>query len=1720
MILIVLETIRQQKKLLITLAALFTLVGLFLGAVQAFLASQDVAGNIRQLVQAGLEDALQVPVRIDGASVGVFGRLTFTGISIGAKSQIRAEKAIAHYNILAYLSHRDDPAAAVTAIDLVRPVVEATMDKTGRWDVIEMFKTQTAPGVSAPANPAYPVRLRDGIVLLKGLDVVRMDAALWAAGGPKPSDTPELIMARGHAPKSPPIRFSGVSGVVKLTGGPDVRLDLGGALNLAQGRRVSLSGVLGWRGDVPVFKLALSGADLDAVGLWRLVAFPEEFGWAQAGSGRLEADLSLDESGAFDYKVRYALANGLYTGPGPLGQMSSVSGDVVVTTQAIEFERFGFSYRGSHWALSGKIRPAATPVLDLNVNTNAADLAQVPRRLLETFGVAWPDAGLSLTGKAQVALAIRGPGNSLLFSGSVRPKGASLAWKPAVLPLTGIEGEIVLDGQTASARELTGRWGEAQVKVSGEINGLVDLTTARLALDVTARGVKGADLAQLAGPTDDFGRMLRRSGLTASGEALVSGKPTDPAVAGSFAVTSGRVEPWDLKGLSGSFRYAQNLLEVTRAGWKLLSGDLQGKGSISWSGAAPEYAFSLAAKGIPLSAFTQVADFGLEGDLSGTLAAKGRGWDQKNLILSAQGSVKNAVTLGEPLRELTGQVAMTGGQLSLDYLRAEGAQFKLTAGGLLDEPSDLHLALTVPRIERLLSMLPSVTGRAAGKRFWTGDPGRLSLLGQVAAWGRDLRALDASGSVTLEGRLTGRVGGFAYAGLLDWNHASLAGQKLDRADARLRIDGSRLDVSSLEIADGATTVRGAGTVELATGRLVGVWLKTGGVDIRKLLDLAGLGAGSGAAPGAKPGAVSGAGSGNRAVAESASGAVDVVLRAGGSLAKPALSGEATLVRGEFLGKKVSQARLRFSSLELASAGGWPDFSRSAWKVDEARVTGPWGRLSASGTAGPAGPALSVQGEGLKLEEVVSVLAGLGVKADELASLDGSADVTGKVNGTWSRPQFDGSATVLDPAFAAYRFDRLSGKFTLRDGLLEVPTASLTRNRASYSVSGQVRLQPAPTYDFRVETAGSALSGLADIAGIKLPAGVDGAVTGSAHLWGAGGDVSARLTADVANGHVAGLGVTGGADVAFGGGQVTINRLRLEQGKGVFSASGTIGRDQALSLSLTAGRFDGGTLASVLRLPYAMGGTVDLKGQLSGRLDAPIADLGFTVRNGSIQSVAVEELTGGLAYKNGVLSLRDGAIRRGGRVAEVSGAIPLPAAALRSLGLTGVAGAKAGEQMDLTVKMPQGDFSLVTLIDPALSIPSGTGSLELHLGGTWQKPLVNGQVRVSNAVARYQGVPGEATGLNALIDFDGQKVLVRTFSARYLGGTVSVRGTIDIGPLWPQAMDLTASAAGVQYQAPFLDAGIDATITMRGAMPRPAIRGRVTASRVRADFAKWPGGLDALSASGKITGVGGVGGNGSSGSSAGGNSGGSTRFDPTFDVSLEPKGDFHAVAADLVDIYGNGQVSVRGSLSQPSLSGRLDVTRGTLNYLQTPFAITDGRAEFASYRGLIPYLNVTAETVASDTSIRLLLTGPADRLTQTLTSDPPLPEDQIVALLGLPGRISRFAEGDTRAALESEMLQLFDEQVSGRLLSSLEQKVKDVLQLDEFRIKAGLGIDSVSVQLGKYLFDNLYVSYSRTFTQKPYEAFRLELRLTPSMLLSTGLDNTGDLRLGVETKFRF
>ncbi len=165
--------------------------------------------------------------------------------------------------------------------------------------------------------------------------------------------------------------------------------------------------------------------------------------------------------------------------------------------------------------------------------------------------------------------------------------------------------------------------------------------------------------------------------------------------------------------------------------------------------------------------------------------------------------------------------------------------------------------------------------------------------------------------------------------------------------------------------------------------------------------------------------------------------------------------------------------------------------------------------------------------------------------------------------------------------------------------------------------------------------------------------------------------------------------------------------------------------------------------------------------------------------------------------------------------------------------------------------------------------------------------------------------------------------------------------------------------------------------------------------------------------------------------------------------------------------------------------------------------------------LDPELDLLARSRAADVTADIAVTGPASAPTIALSSEPELPEDEIIARV-----LFRKGVGELSAfealSLAQAAAQLSGVGGAGRLLDPMRQTIG----LDRLEVDAGDGGSAVaSVSAGQYVADGVFVGVEQGLKEQS-SRMSVEIEVTPNITIETDVGADADSRIGVNIEWDY
>jgi translocation and assembly module TamB len=377
--------------------------------------------------------------------------------------------------------------------------------------------------------------------------------------------------------------------------------------------------------------------------------------------------------------------------------------------------------------------------------------------------------------------------------------------------------------------------------------------------------------------------------------------------------------------------------------------------------------------------------------------------------------------------------------------------------------------------------------------------------------------------------------------------------------------------------------------------------------------------------------------------------------------------------------------------------------------------------------------------------------------------------------------------------------------------------------------------------------------------------------------------------------------------------------------------------------------------------------------------------------------------------------------------------------------------------------------------------SGEATLSAEIRGSMGEPRLTGSAAVTDGRIRHFSVPHSLDALNGRVTFDENGIRLDGLRGRVAGGEVQFGGWIGLEGFLPGELSVTATGAEMRLRYPAgVRSVVDADLALRGEVSDPLLSGTV---RVRS--AIWTERFDAGGMS--VFGV------------------GEEAAPPVADAApaLPVRFDVQVLAPSTLQIENNtarivasADLTLRGSLARPLLFGRVEIDRGEVLFEGHRYVVTRGSIDFSNPTRIEPFFDVEAETrvrVPGETyRVVFRAVGTAERFVPDVSSDPPLPTVDVLALLFGDPQDPRNA--DLRALsspdlAEQELLQARAARLLASPISSgVGRLVEEAFGVDSVQISPSLSDPtaqqsaslnpSARLTIGKRISDRIYLTFSR------------------------------------------
>jgi outer membrane protein assembly factor BamA/autotransporter translocation and assembly factor TamB len=401
---------------------------------------------------------------------------------------------------------------------------------------------------------------------------------------------------------------------------------------------------------------------------------------------------------------------------------------------------------------------------------------------------------------------------------------------------------------------------------------------------------------------------------------------------------------------------------------------------------------------------------------------------------------------------------------------------------------------------------------------------------------------------------------------------------------------------------------------------------------------------------------------------------------------------------------------------------------------------------------------------------------------------------------------------------------------------------------------------------------------------------------------------------------------------------------------------------------------------------------------------------------------------------------------------------------------------------------------------------GEGNVDLHVSGPRRDPLFGGSLDVKAPHVRYPGLPFPIDNVDGRLEFESSVARISRLQLRAGGGDVTGEGELLLGKSGAAvrgiasilAADVHLSGHGVSANFPegfrsLSDPDLRIVYDPTGA----TLQGNVDFIRAvySRDFK-----IEQTLLSGRaptFLDMGSVG-----------------QLPPAlaavrFDLALHALQDLW-LRNDFGRIEGEADLKVTGTAGAPAVTGRITALEGsTITFNKVQYRVTTGTIDFSDPVVINPRFNLTADTTVGEYQITLHVEGTVDNFRYDLTSDPPLQQADIVAVLLSGKPLETFGPGSSTISPEN---------VSAYLAGTLTQQLSshflgragpDVIAIDPIEVVTQ-GDPATRVTLGKQITPDLRVTYTDLLGTSLGATYQLDYRVARNVGIVSERDSDGSI----------
>ena len=441
-----------------------------------------------------------------------------------------------------------------------------------------------------------------------------------------------------------------------------------------------------------------------------------------------------------------------------------------------------------------------------------------------------------------------------------------------------------------------------------------------------------------------------------------------------------------------------------------------------------------------------------------------------------------------------------------------------------------------------------------------------------------------------------------------------------------------------------------------------------------------------------------------------------------------------------------------------------------------------------------------------------------------------------------------------------------------------------------------------------------------------------------------------------------------------------------------------------------------------------------------------------------------------------------------------------------LSVNGTAPLDPARSLDLAVN---GDIDLKVLSRFNSDITSGgMVALNANVSGTLKQPNVTGSAELKEVSLHLVDAPNGISSANGVILLNGTNATIKNLTARVGGGDTSISGSASFSGA---SQNYNLKIRGTKIRTRYQGASVvtDLNLDLQGSVQRSTLSGDITIQQVtyapESDLGSMLYKVSAPAAPSTTSPF-------------------LSNMRLNVRIRTATSAIFRTTLAQTVQ--ATADLRLGGTAESPGMTGRVDITKGTLVFFGNQYTVAEGNVSFYNTSKIEPIVGIAFETKAQGVQVTMRVSGPMEDLKLSYSSDPPLRFEEIVALLATGKTPSDPTIAAHQPAPPDQSMSQVGESalVQQTIANPLANRLQRVFGVSQLKIDptftTGSTLPQARLTLQQQVTPDITFSYSQDLTQSNSQLVRVEWAFTPRFSAVATREENGIVGLEFFYKKRF